>query len=113
MLFLRTQQVPNIHWIVIEDAINKTELVAKFLAKSRLSFAHLNVPTPLPMKMTKNDPSWLKPKGVLQRNAGLAWIRRHVSPKERGVVYFADDDNTYDLDIFEEVCIICLVFLFI
>ncbi|KAG8193285.1 hypothetical protein JTE90_003772 [Oedothorax gibbosus] len=95
--------VPNIHWIVIEDAAIKTDLVTNFLAKSQLKFTHLNVPTPHPMKMSQDDPSWLKPKGVLQRNAGLAWIRSHVSLQERGVVYFADDDNTYDLDIFEEM----------
>ncbi|GIY61244.1 galactosylgalactosylxylosylprotein 3-beta-glucuronosyltransferase 3 [Caerostris darwini] len=95
--------VPNIHWIVIEDSENKTSLVTNFLSKSRISFTHLNVPTPLPMKMKKEDPNWLKPRGVLQRNAGLSWIRKHVDPEEQGVVYFADDDNTYDLDLFEEM----------
>ncbi|GFQ81960.1 galactosylgalactosylxylosylprotein 3-beta-glucuronosyltransferase 3 [Trichonephila clavata] len=95
--------VPNIHWIVVEDAENKTTLVTNFLFKSKLSFTHLNVPTPLAMKMKKEDPNWLKPRGVLQRNLGLNWIRRHVHPDEKGVVYFADDDNTYDLDLFEEM----------
>lgn len=97
--------MPNVHWVIIEDAVNKTDLVTNFLAKTQLPFTHLNIPTPTPMKMSQDDPSWLKPKGVLQRNAGLAWIRSHVSLQEKGVVYFADDDNTYDLDIFEEVCI--------
>ena len=92
------------HWIVVEDSENKTALVTNFLAKSRISFTHLNVPTPLPVKMNKDDPSWLKPKGVLQRNFALSWIRNHVDSKSKGVVYFADDDNTYDLELFEEVC---------
>ena len=26
----------------------------------------------------QEDPSWLKPKGVLQRNEGLFWIRENV-----------------------------------
>ncbi|KAF8776997.1 galactosylgalactosylxylosylprotein 3-beta-glucuronosyltransferase I-like [Argiope bruennichi] len=95
--------VTNIHWIVVEDAENKTALVTNFLSKSRLPFTHLNVPTPPAMKMTKEDPNWLKPRGVLQRNLGLSWIRKHVHPDEKGVVYFADDDNTYDLDLFEEM----------
>lgn len=49
----------------------------------------------------ENDPNWLKPRGVHQRNAGLNWIRKQ--PSNTGVVYFADDDNTYDLQLFEEV----------
>lgn len=54
--------------------------------------------------MTSTDPNWLKPRGVLQRNAGIQWIKDHFDPNhQRGVVYFADDDNTYDLQIFEEV----------
>lgn len=41
-----------------------------------------------------------KPKGVGCRNTGLKWIRENVHD---GVLYFADDDNTYDLDLFKEV----------
>jgi len=42
------------------------------------------------------------PKGVSNRNRGLEWILKHA--KDEGVVYFADDDNTYDLRLFWEVC---------
>ncbi len=51
----------------------------------------------------------LKSRGVEQRNAGLDWIRGHCStPKgkpecQKGVLYFMDDDNKYDLRLFEEV----------
>ncbi|GFY63225.1 galactosylgalactosylxylosylprotein 3-beta-glucuronosyltransferase 3 [Trichonephila inaurata madagascariensis] len=68
--------VPNIHWIVVEDAENKTTLVTNFLSKSKLSFTHLNVPTPLAMKM--------------KRRSKLAETQGY-------------DDNTYDLDLFEEM----------
>lgn len=56
----------------------------------------------------QGDPSWLKPRGVEQRNEGLRWLRedRRAQPggdNQQGVVYFADDDNTYSLQIFEEV----------
>ncbi|KFM60986.1 Galactosylgalactosylxylosylprotein 3-beta-glucuronosyltransferase 3, partial [Stegodyphus mimosarum] len=95
--------VPNIHWIIVEDSVNKTILVTNFLAKTRISFTHLNIPTPEAMKMKKEDPNWLKPKGVLQRNLALNWLRRHMPPEAKGVVYFADDDNTYDLELFEEM----------
>lgn len=95
--------VPNVHWIIVEDSENKTAMVTNFLAKTRISFTHLNIQTPEPVKMTKDDPSWLKPKGVLQRNFGLNWLRNHIDPASKGVVYFADDDNTYDLELFEEM----------
>lgn len=56
----------------------------------------------------QGDPSWLKPRGVEQRNEGLRWLREEWRPQpggdsQGGVVYFADDDNTYSLQIFEEV----------
>lgn len=41
-----------------------------------------------------------KPRGVSNRNAGLKWLKVHA---KEGVIYFADDDNTYDYRIFQEV----------
>lgn len=41
-----------------------------------------------------------KPRGVSNRNRGLKWVRENAT---EGVVYFADDDNTYDISIFEQV----------
>lgn len=51
----------------------------------------------MPAKYRKNK---IKPRGVSNRNRGLDWIRANAS---EGVLYFADDDNTYDLEIFDEV----------
>ncbi len=97
-------QVPNFHWIVIEDSPIKSELVTNLLARSGMRYTHLNVGTPTNMKLRPNDPNWLKPRGVLQRNAGLSWIRQNVDPaKTKGTVYFADDDNTYSLELFDEM----------
>lgn len=61
-----------------------------------------------PFLSPQGDPNWLKPRGVEQRNEGLRWLRedRRAQPGadgQQGVVYFADDDNTYSLQIFEEV----------
>lgn len=58
----------------------------------------------------QGDPSWLKPRGVEQRNEGLRWLRENGrGDNQQGVVYFADDDNTYSLQIFEEVGVgVCL-----
>ncbi|CAG0886563.1 unnamed protein product [Cyprideis torosa] len=38
--------------------------------------------------------------GVNQRNTALEWIRKNV---ESGILYFADDDNTYDVEVFHEM----------
>ena len=43
-----------------------------------------------------------KPRGVANRNAGLDWIRENCKD---GVLYFADDDNSYDVRLFEDVSI--------
>ncbi|MEQ2187725.1 hypothetical protein GOODEAATRI_007530, partial [Goodea atripinnis] len=100
--------VPQLHWIVVEDSLHKTPLVSNFLMKSGLTYTHLHVPTAKERKLQEGDPSWLKPRGVEQRNEGLRWLRedRRTQPGEdshQGVVYFADDDNTYSLQLFEEV----------
>lgn len=58
----------------------------------------------MPAKYRKNK---VKPRGVSNRNRGLEWIRANASD---GVLYFADDDNTYDLDIFDEVRIFAACF---
>ena len=39
------------------------------------------------------------------RNAAMKWIYEHVQEisDDSGAFYFADDDNTYDIRIFEEI----------
>ncbi|XP_060887116.1 galactosylgalactosylxylosylprotein 3-beta-glucuronosyltransferase 3 isoform X1 [Labrus mixtus] len=100
--------VPQLHWIVVEDSPHKTPLVGDLLVKSGLAYTHLHMPTAKDRKLQEGDPSWLKPRGVEQRNEGLRWLRedRRAQPggdTQQGVVYFADDDNTYSLQIFEEM----------
>ena len=50
------------------------------------------------------------PTGVENRNRALDWILKKVEETgdDSGVLYFADDDNTYDRRIFEEVIYIIL-----
>ena len=43
----------------------------------------------------------LPAKGVSNRNKGLEWVIQNGD--ENGVFYFADDDNTYDSELFTEV----------
>ena len=42
-----------------------------------------------------------KPRGVAGRNTALRWIVENA--EDEGVIYFADDDNAYDLRLFQEV----------
>lgn len=95
--------VSNFHWIVVEDAPQKTALVTRFLETSGLIYTHLSAATPSNYKLGRNDPNWKKPRGVEQRNAALRWLRENLKPSDKGVVYFADDDNTYSLKLFHEV----------
>uniref|UniRef100_UPI00398EB04F galactosylgalactosylxylosylprotein 3-beta-glucuronosyltransferase 3 n=1 Tax=Pristiophorus japonicus TaxID=55135 RepID=UPI00398EB04F len=91
------------HWIVVEDAAERSKLVAELLAQSGLSYTHLNAPTPTIYKLRQNDPNWLKPRGVEQRNLGIQWLRDNRELSEEAIVYFADDDNTYSLKVFDEM----------
>ena len=96
--------VPKVFWILVEDAVRPSPRLTRFLAYSKLPHVHLSEATPEELLVKRTEKSWSKPRGVPQRNKALAWLRAH--PEElhhAGVVYFADDDNTYDIRLFEEV----------
>ncbi|XP_050599400.1 galactosylgalactosylxylosylprotein 3-beta-glucuronosyltransferase I isoform X2 [Bombus affinis] len=95
--------IPNFHWIVVEDAGKKTKLVARLLEDSGLLYTHLAAVTPPNYKLGRNDPNWKKPRGVEQRNAALQWLRENRRPTDKGIVFFADDDNTYSIKLFHEM----------
>ena len=89
------KNVKSLHWIVIEDG-NKTLPEVKYLLlKSGINFTYLNA------KPYRNVSKSLK--GIHQRNKGIFWLRKNVDLSKNGVVYFADDDNTYDLELFDQV----------
>ncbi|OCT80580.1 galactosylgalactosylxylosylprotein 3-beta-glucuronosyltransferase 2 isoform X2 [Xenopus laevis] len=99
--------VPRLHWILVEDSVHPTELVSRFLAGAGVKSSHLYVPTPRRYKRTG------LPRATEQRNAGLAWLRQEYQQRPGphsaqaqdlpGVVFFADDDNTYSLELFHEM----------
>lgn len=92
------RQVPRFHWIVVEDSSTRTELVSRFLARCGVtSYTHLHVFTPRRFKRAG------MPRATEQRNLALTWLRQHRTKRDSGVVYFADDDNTYSLELFDEV----------
>ena len=105
--------VPRLHWLLVEDAEVPTPLVSGLLAASGLLFTHLAVLTPKAQRLREGEPGWVRPRGVEQRNRALDWLRSGGGavggekdpppPGTQGVVYFADDDNTYSRELFEEV----------
>ncbi|XP_015433421.1 PREDICTED: galactosylgalactosylxylosylprotein 3-beta-glucuronosyltransferase I isoform X2 [Dufourea novaeangliae] len=95
--------IPNFHWIVVEDSEIKTKLVTRFFENSSIIYTHIAAATPPNYKLGRNDPNWKKPRGVEQRNAALRWLREYLKVTDRGIVYFADDDNTYSIKLFHEM----------
>lgn len=99
--------VPNLHWILVEDSHRQTPLVTRLLQETGLNYTHLNVETPRNYKLRGDTRDPRIPRGTMQRNLALRWLRETFSPNnsnsQPGIVYFADDDNTYSLDLFEEV----------
>jgi hypothetical protein len=92
--------VPKIFWVIIEDGRNKSNRVSKFLNEANIAHVHLYEESPKVVNKPDNT-SWIKHKGVVQRNKAIKWLRNLNS--DDGVVYFADDDNSYDIRLFDEV----------
>ncbi|RXG72554.1 hypothetical protein Avbf_05772 [Armadillidium vulgare] len=42
-----------------------------------------------------------KPRGVSNRRAALEWIKKHGNDED--VLYFLDDDNTVNVELFDEI----------
>ncbi|XP_007894239.1 galactosylgalactosylxylosylprotein 3-beta-glucuronosyltransferase 1 [Callorhinchus milii] len=97
--------VPNLHWILVEDAQRRTALVTRLLRETGLNYTHLNVETPRSYKLRGDVRNPRFPRGTMQRNLALRWLREtfHPNRSRPGVVYFGDDDNTYSLELFEEM----------
>ncbi|CEL93018.1 unnamed protein product [Vitrella brassicaformis CCMP3155] len=93
----------NVHMIVVEDSVNRTAKVERWLNDSLLlHWSHLNV----------SSSSGLRTRGAEQRNEAIRLIREIVLNEadaelkrayEDSVVYFADDDNAYDIRILDEL----------
>lgn len=101
--------VPNVHWIIVEDSEWTGDIVNKLVKRLKSEFdfhtiTKLHTPTPEKYKRKPGEPSWYHPKGIWQRNKALEWIRENLADLDRdGVIYFADDDNTYDIELFNEM----------
>ena len=90
--------VDNVIWVIGEDSETCSNLVRDLLHKFKMPYAHLTSPMP---KMYLKEK--YKPRGVASRRAGMEWILKNHDWTKVGIMYFADDDNTYDLKLFEEI----------
>lgn len=81
---------PPLLWVVVEMNSASME-TAELLRKTGVMYRHL--------VCTKNSTD-VKDRGVHQRNRALEHIEYH---KLDGIVYFADDDNVYSLELFQKM----------
>ena len=96
--------VPEVVWIVIEDAPKPTSLVTQLLSRCKVETVHLTVSTSPAFKPKNGASAKSASRGVEQRNAGLSWLRQHYETANcNGAVFFGDDDNKYDLRLFDDV----------
>lgn len=85
--------VPDLHWIVIEDANATVPAVERILERSKIPYTYFYATT---------KPGFPR-RGWTHRNVALEYIRKnYVNYRRNAVVYFADDDNTYDTRLFEQ-----------
>ena len=87
----------NIHWILAEDAGHCSSMVSALLERLNISYSHLLSPQPAMYRAAKLR---YNPRGVSSRRAGLHWL---LNRTWQGVVYFGDDDNTYDTRLFQQI----------
>ncbi|CAD5213233.1 unnamed protein product [Bursaphelenchus xylophilus] len=85
--------VKNIHWLVIEDANRTSDAVNRLLQRSGVPHTYL---------FTTSVDS-LPKRGWSHRNMAIDIIKtKYRDYNGCAVVYFADDDNTYDFRLFDE-----------
>ncbi len=94
----------TVHWIVAEDQPECSDLVSSVL-KRLPEFSYTQLAAPMPsLYLTKHSlKHYGLPRGVAGRRASLKWILSNTSQYTKAVVYFADDDNTYDLRLFNDL----------
>ncbi|KAI6184137.1 Galactosylgalactosylxylosylprotein 3-beta-glucuronosyltransferase [Aphelenchoides bicaudatus] len=83
--------VPNLHWVLVEDAETPSPVIDEILARTRLKSVHLVAATP---------PGKRPPR---QRSKLETSKRTNFGTLKKGVIYFGDDDNVYDWKLFENI----------
>ncbi|KAL3981492.1 Glycosyltransferase 43 family protein [Acanthocheilonema viteae] len=88
--------IKNLYWIVIEDENHKVKAVEKLLNRTALPYSYFPAKTP---------PGYPR-RGWYQRTMALQYLRNNSDlisgESTKSVVYFADDDNSYDIRLFND-----------
>uniref|UniRef100_F1L4W0 Galactosylgalactosylxylosylprotein 3-beta-glucuronosyltransferase n=1 Tax=Ascaris suum TaxID=6253 RepID=F1L4W0_ASCSU len=85
--------ISKLAWLVIEDGKQISDSVYRILQRSNLSYCYLAV------ERNRNLPA----RGWTARQFALRFVLQYFANfSNRAVVYFADDDNTYDIRIFDK-----------
>ena len=92
--------VKNLVWIIAEDSTSCSNVVSNTLLRNKKRIPYVHLLSPMPQRYNRVR---LKPKGVSSRNAAVKWILDNELKLSPGIIYFGDDDNTYDLSLFEEI----------
>jgi beta-1,3-glucuronyltransferase len=72
--------------------------LSALLNRSHVQYVHLLGPRP------PNHLDFGSGRGVSNRLKALEYLREtYANTSQEGVIYFADDDNTYDIRVFEEI----------
>ncbi|KAH7703188.1 Protein GLCT-2, partial [Aphelenchoides avenae] len=86
--------VKNLMWVVIEDGNETNPMVSRLLNRTHIPYVYLH---------TTTERGYPK-RGWSQRNLALEFLRSTFKNyKGNAVVYFADDDNAYDLRVFDYI----------
>lgn len=97
--------INNIVWIVVEDGNRTSVVVENVLHRTNISYVYLQAITPPGMpRMQYIDIFTILSfiaRGWQHRNTALSYIRAHYPITRSGVIYFGDDDNTYDIRLFD------------
>ena len=90
----------DIHWVIVEDAPSTSDWVRQ-LAERTLPGQHTLLHCQ--RNETKDGLPTTHPgsEGAIQRNCALDWIIENKV--KEGVIYFANEDNSYDRKLFDEV----------
>ena len=92
--------VKKLVWLIVEDSQICSSVVSSILFGKRDKIPYVHLTSPMPEMYNKEI---FKPRGVSGRNAAVKWIVDQEMILPPGIVYFGDDDNTYDLRLFEEI----------
>uniref|UniRef100_A0A0N4ZFJ7 galactosylgalactosylxylosylprotein 3-beta-glucuronosyltransferase n=1 Tax=Parastrongyloides trichosuri TaxID=131310 RepID=A0A0N4ZFJ7_PARTI len=88
--------IDEIHLILVEDGVKKSLGVERILNHTNISYSYI----------ASKTPSGMPRRGWWQRDKALDLLlssKDHfLKPGQKGIVYFADDDNTYDTRLFDK-----------